>query len=699
MPRILRTLSVTLALVLLAAACSSDGGGGTTVVPTNAAPDASTTVLSPDTTPTTAAPDPDSPFVGSIPAPEFPDGLDWLNTGGPLALADLRGKVVLLDFWTYGCINCIHIIPDLKRLEQEFAEELVVIGVHSAKFDQEGETTNIRDVVLRYDLEHPVINDSEFEVWRTWGARAWPTVVLIDPTGNVIGGHSGEGIYPIFQPTIAGAVAEFERRGQIDRTPLDLSLEKQGLPRSILSYPGKVLADAEEGRLFVADTNHHRIVVADLASGEVLDVAGTGLSGFQDGDFAAARFDQPQGMALSADGNSLYVADTGSHAIRVLDLEARTVGTLAGTGYQAPAYPPRPGVAPDVPLNSPWALERDGTRLYVAMAGSHQIWSINLDSGLTEPVAGSGAEGTTDGDSAAAALAQPSGLALGRDNRLFFADSESSTVRYVEDPFFGGPTGLLAGSGDGLFDFGDVDGVGTAARLQHPLGLAFEGESLFVADTYNSKIKRIDPATGETTTFAGGDQGWRDGDDPQFSEPGGIAVAAGLLYVADTNNHAVRLLDPGTGRAETLVLSGIERFSLAMGDPAGSVIRLDPVTVAPGAGSLVVEVILPEGFKPTPLAPFTMAWEVEGGVATLGADADRAVLDPLFPIEIPARFASGAGVIAADLAIYYCSTDAESLCFLDEIRLEVAVLVAAGGVDRVVLTREVPAVLPTGFFE
>ncbi len=255
--------------------------------------------------------------------------------------------------------------------------------------------------------------------------------------------------------------------------------------------------------MFVADTNHHRIVVADPESGEVLDVAGSGAPGFADGAFAAASFDGPQGMALSADGGTLYVADTGNHAVRALDLGARTVATLAGTGEQAANYPPLPGAFPGVALSSPWDLARDGSRLYVAMAGSHQIWVIDLERGVAEPAAGSGREGVADGDAEEAELAQPSGLVLDGLGRLYWADAESSTIRYLETGE-GGGTGLLAGSGDGLFDFGDVDGVGREARFQHPLGVAFDGARLFVADTYNDKIKQIDPATGAVTTFAGG---------------------------------------------------------------------------------------------------------------------------------------------------------------------------------------------------
>src|SRR5215475_7196021 len=131
-------------------------------------------------------------------APEITGGRGWLNTDKPLSLAALKGKVVLLDFWTYGCINCIHIIPDLKKLEAKYPNQLVVIGVHSAKFLNEKGTENIRQAILRYEIEHPVVNDKDFEIWQSYTARSWPTLVLINPKGKEVGRHSGEGIYDIF---------------------------------------------------------------------------------------------------------------------------------------------------------------------------------------------------------------------------------------------------------------------------------------------------------------------------------------------------------------------------------------------------------------------------------------------------------------------------------------------------------------------
>ena len=670
--RSLRHAFLLLAVLLVAGACSGDDAGASAAGSVTTQPAAEEAEPAPDDATPEAGETAGEQrsYAGTEPAPEFPTGLDWINTEDEISLFNLRGKVVLLDFWTYGCINCIHVIPDLKRLEEEFADELVVVGVHSAKFANESATENIRQVVLRYGVAHPVVNDGDFEIWRSWGVNAWPTTVLIDPAGNVVGGHSGEGVYDVTAPVVRSLIDEFDTTGQLDRTPLDLALEQSGQPRRILLFPGKVEAAENDDRIFIADTGHHRIIMTDR-TGNALGVFGSGEAGFVDGPAAGAQFESPQGMALAQDGMTLYVADTSNHAIRTIDTTTGEVGTLLGTG--AIGWPPTPGFAPDVGLNSPWDVEIAGDLIYIAMAGHHQIWVMDLANGAAQPLVGNAREGVLNGFIDQAELAQPSGLALADDGRLFFADSESSSIRVADLGPVGGLTGLVAGGSANLFEFGDEDGFGAQARFQHPLGVAIweSDQSLIVADTYNSRLRRIDPSTGETTTWLGGDQGWRDGTDAQFYEPGGIAIDRDTLYVADTNNHAIRIVDLETRNATTLVIKGIEAFEPPPGSATyrGTLTQLAEAAVRTGSGTLVLDVALPAGYKVNEDAPSSLS------ITAAGSEPDVFDLTGVtFPVEYPTTFTSD-GDLVADVNLVYCRDDAESLCLFEQVRFIAPVVV------------------------
>ena len=321
---------------------------------------------------------------GPIHAPELTGAVAWLNVPAPLSLQALRGKVVLLDFWTYGCINCIHVLPDLQRLEARFGHELVVIGIHAAKFTNEKATENIRQIIRRYGIRHPVANDAEFRIWRAYAVRAWPSRVIIDPAGYLVGAASGEGNYEGFEDAIAAVVKVFDERGEIDRRPIDLALETDVQPSTPLLFPGKVLADGD--RLFVADSNHHQVVVLGR-DGRTLERIGSGRPGSSDGSFESAAFRTPQGLALA--GGRLFVADTGNHLVRAVDLGARTVSTVAGTGRQC-TWEESGGRATGVALNSPWDVAVAGPLLFIAMAGPHQVWMMDVERGVIWPVRGLG---------------------------------------------------------------------------------------------------------------------------------------------------------------------------------------------------------------------------------------------------------------------------------------------------------------------
>jgi thiol-disulfide isomerase/thioredoxin/sugar lactone lactonase YvrE len=480
-----------------------------------------------------------------IQAPEFPRGADWLNVDPPLTMAALRGKIVLLDFWTFCCINCMHVIPELKRLEERYPLELVVVGVHSAKFANEKTTEQVRQSVLRYEVVHPVVNDTKFILWNAYGVRAWPTLALVDPEGHVVLQTSGEGQGPLLDAAIQWLIQHHEPRGTLDRRAVSLRPETLDVQDSALRFPGKILVNNQ--RLFIADSNHHQIAIADLA-GQIIERVGRGTAGARDGPFEEAEFHHPQGLAL--DGDRLFVADTDNHLIREVHLTNRTVRTIAGTGRQGHVLH-QEAPARTTALNSPWDLVVVDDTVYIAMAGAHQIWSLDPRRGVLNRYAGSGQEQITDGPLASCALAQPSGITADPDGNLYIADSEVSAVRKLDRR--GQRVETLIGRG--LFEFGDRDGPWTTARLQHPLGILWFDGSLYLADSYNHKIKRLDLSNQTIQTVAGtGQSGFKDGSTGALAEPAGLSGSGDTLYVADTNNHAVRTLRLVDRRLSTLQL-------------------------------------------------------------------------------------------------------------------------------------------------
>ena len=666
-------LSVVVVAALVIAACG--GGGDSGLTTSSAGPDGDTG---------------DPSAEERLPAPEFPGGHTWFNVSEPLSLADLRGKVVLLDFWTAGCINCQQIVPDLVRLEEEFTDALVIIGVHSGKYDREQEDQSVHQSLLRYGLRHPVVNDPDFVIWSSYGVSGWPTLILIDPAGNVVGGRSGEGVYPVFQPAIEEVIDEFDARGEIDRSPIAIDLESQGVSSSFLSFPSTVLADESGGRLFIADAGHNRILIAGL-DGELQDViGGSGREGFVDGSFAEAMFVQPQGLALSPDGNTLYIADTRNHAVRAADLTAREVVTIAGTGERAFSFPSG-APATETDLASPWGMVLHNGLLYVAMAGTHQIWIIDVAGGSVAVFVGSGIEGIEDGPPNQATLAQPSGLTTD-GTTLYWVDPESSSVRRL--PIDGdGDVETLVGTG--LFDFGDADGEGTGALLEHPQGIVFANGTVYVADTYNHKLRTVDPASREVRVVAGGAAaGFQDGaaGSSLLSEPNGLSAANGVLYIADSNNHVIRLFDLRTGAVSTLELSNL---SVAVRGIEGRTLKisLPGQTVSPDTSTLRIRLTTPEQFYLNGLVRSELALSssnqpvLELGEESVGWMKDGTFVEIVVPISVDA----GDAVIIAQGSVYYCRKGDEAICLIENVDIALPVTVASGvSQSEILLTYELP---------
>jgi DNA-binding beta-propeller fold protein YncE len=411
----------------------------------------------------------------------------------------------------------------LRELEQRYPESVAVVGVHSGKYIAERETARIRDASIRLGATHPILNDRQFRVWRSYAVRAWPTLVAVDPRGAVVGMNAGEFTADAVAPFVERVVAAARADGSLREAPMHFPAESPSVSPGELAYPGKVAVEGD--RIAVADSAHHRILLGRLEERglrmRVERVVGSGREGFDDGDTPAFRY--PQGLVFGDD--VLYVGDAGNHAVRAIALASGVTRTVAGTGAQLRTMRDRAAGA----MSSPWDLALDGDTLHVAMAGIHQLWTIDVRDGTASRRTGSGAEELHDGSHEEAALAQTMGIALARD-LLLAADAESSAIREVDLAASGGVRTIV---GTGLFDFGDVDGVGDAVRLQHPQGIAVAPDGrVLVCDTYNDSLRWLDRAERRVTTWVRG-----------LHEPGGIAVGARGAYVADTNAHRIVVAD------------------------------------------------------------------------------------------------------------------------------------------------------------
>ncbi|MCF3129156.1 NHL domain-containing thioredoxin family protein [Streptomyces olivochromogenes] len=503
-----------------------------------------------------------APRRARVRAPELIGKGGWLNTGGKdLTLAELRGKCVVVDFWTFCCINCLHVLDELRELEEKHRDTVVVIGVHSPKFVHEAEHRAVVDAVERYGVEHPVLDDPELATWKQYAVRAWPTLVVIDPEGYVVAQHAGEGHVHAIERLVEELEAEHEAKGTLRRG--DGPYVAPEPEPTTLRFPGKALL-LPSGNLLVSDTTRHQLVELEEDGESVVRRIGSGTRGFADGPAERASFNEPQGLAL-LDDTSVVVADTVNHALRRLDLGTGEVTTLAGTGRQWWQGSPTSGPAREIDLSSPWDVALFGGRVWIAMAGVHQLWAYEPVAGTVAVAAGTTNEGLVDGPAAEAWFAQPSGLAATAD-RLWLADSETSALRWVD---LDGQVHTAVGTG--LFDFGHRDGVAEQALLQHPLGVtALPDGSVAVCDTYNHALRRYDPASGEVTTLA-----------TDLREPSDAVLVGDDIVVVESARHrltrlrlpeeAVRVESVAhrTRRAATEVAPGTLRLDVIFQAPAG----------------------------------------------------------------------------------------------------------------------------------
>lgn len=481
-------------------------------------------------------------------APQLVGRGGWINTAGSTA-PDLSGKIRILDFWTFCCANCLHVLDELRELEAEFADVLVTVGVHSPKFAHETDHEALVAACERYGVHHPVLDDPDLATWKAYAVRAWPTLTVIDPAGYIVAQMSGEGHVHGLRSLLTDLVAEFEAQGALRRG--DSPYVAPEPEPTALRFPGKAIS-LPGGTFLVSDTSHHSLVELADDAATVLRRFGSGERGFADGSAESAQFNEPQGLLL-LDETTVLVADTVNHALRTLDLATGVVRTVADTRASAQA--------------SPWDLARiDGGGVVVAMAGIHQLWHYDPATHVLEPWAGTTNEGLVDGSLSEAWFSQPSGLAADASGSLWVADSESSALRQIVD----GQVRTIVGQG--LFDFGLRDGDASQALLQHPLGVtALPDGSIAVSDTYNGAIRRYNPADGQISTLITG-----------LKEPSDALVTAdGELLVVESAAHRltrVRLPEEAlrveaaayrTQRPATEVAPGVLELEVVFEPPPG----------------------------------------------------------------------------------------------------------------------------------
>ncbi len=477
---------------------------------------------------------------------------DWLNASRKIKTEDLKNRIILLDFWTYACVNCLHIIPEIKKLEAEFGDRLTVIGVHSGKFNNEKETVSIKSAILKYDISHLVVNDSDFKIWNSFAVSSWPTIILLDPKGNIVKKYQGEVSDLDIRDSIANLIKKYKY--QLSKDKLPIILEKNKAVNYILKFPAKIKFARDfsykninkTNAIIISNTGKNNIIVASL-NGETLLEIGSGIIGFEDGNINNATFNFPQGLLFK--DNTLYVADTGNHALRKVDFKTGEVTTLSGNGKRGDIITTQ-NKAIDTSLASPWDLEffPDQNTIIIANAGTHQLLKYDTSKQTVRPFAGNGSEDLIDGIYPNNSLAQPSGLSAA-DGKLYFVDSESSSLRVV-----GENDEIKTLVGQGLFNFGNKNGIYTEALMQHPIGLTADDTAVYIVDTHNHIIRKYNLKTGDLSTYSGSIRGDGFGIKGQISynEPEAIISVMDKFYIADTNNNRIVELDANNGSSKLL---------------------------------------------------------------------------------------------------------------------------------------------------
>lgn len=597
----------------------------------------------------------------------------WLNLSRPLETSDLKGRIILLDFWTYACVNCIQALPEIKKMEQQFGSKLTVIGVHSGKFDNEKDPRAIRKAVLKYDITHPVINDSQLKIWNNFEIKAWPSFVLINPHGDVEKIYSGENELLRVKKDIKKLIKKYKY--QINRDALPIRLEKHDLIGNVLSFPTKLeyvnnfsYKSRHVPAIFISNSGQHNIVVTSLV-GDIILKIGSGKEGFEDGSFDVASFSSPQGLLYFAE--KLYVADKGNHALRVIDFKEGKVTTLIGSGQRGEVVENNGefSEAKDLELASPTDIEFFPNKETIAIAnsGTHQILSYNLKSQKISILAGNGSEGIDDGKYPENSLAQTEDMSA-YGHKLYFIDSESSSLRSLDE---NGNVKTLIGKD--LFKFGHENGGIDKALMQHPLGLIVDDTGAYISDSFNHTIRKYDFSSGQIRDLIGAKKrgdGVGSASATQFDEPDGIVAVLDRFYVADSNNNRILTIGRGSLNSELLdVMPPLKLPKEGFLEYLPNLQKIAPIKVKSDS-EILVKIEVKKGWKINEMGP--------SFINLLSMEKDReAVMIESFDwqsvkkkeMKFP-KLKSGKNYLLQG-TIYYCEDKKNSLCYIKSYEQEI----------------------------
>lgn len=582
----------------------------------------------------------------------------WLNLADDLKVSDLKNRVILLDFWTYDCVNCLQVNSKIKELEQEFGSKLTVIGVHCSNFESAKNTAAVRKAVIKYDIDYPVINDQNLAICNSFKPESienieLPTAILLDYHGQVSRKYIGRNdINKHLKEDVSKLIAKYNYR--LNRDLLPILLEKNKITGHVLSFPTRLeyVKDFEYNgarfpAMFIANSGKNNIIISSMA-GEIIATIGSLRQGFDDGDFDTASFDLPNGMVYK--NHKLYVADTNNDAIRVVDFKENKVSTLIAGEIS------NQNDSSAITLSSPTDIKfyPDADNIIIASAGNNQILQYDLTKQTSKIIAGDGQNGIKDGKYPQNSLAQTSSLAV-FGQKIYFVDAKSSSLRVIDK--------------DGTLTTLAAKGVAESEKslLEHPLSLTVDDTGIYIADSYNNSIKKYDFSSHKINNFIGtknsgnnlGSKG-----NTEFDEPNGIVSVIDKFYIADSNNDRIVVINRGNLKSSILnVMPPLRLPKDGLLEYLPNLQKLKNIEV--NAKELVtIKINLPSGYKINELGPsfINLLKLTKNNQADLIANFDWRVIKNR-EIKLP-KLNIGKNYILQG-TIYYCSNQANSLCFIN----------------------------------